>query len=356
MFEKLENLIERYNEITNLLSDPAVISNQERYRELSKEYSEKTEVVKKYLEYKKVKSDVENLKHLIESESDNEMKDMAAAELIESQLKQTKLEEELKIILLPKDPNDDKDCIVEVRAGTGGDEAALFAADLYRMYTRFAERAGWKTELMDWNDTGLGGFKEVIFSLKGVGAFGTLKYECGVHRVQRVPETEAQGRVHTSAATVAVLPEVEDVEVEINPADLQFDTYRAGGKGGQNVNKVETAVRITHRPSGIVVACQQERSQFQNRERAMKMLRAKLFEAKTQEQNASITAQRRLMVKSGDRSDKIRTYNFPQNRMTDHRIGLTLYNLNEIIDGKLDDVIEQLKIADRAEKLQESSE
>jgi peptide chain release factor 1 len=224
------------------------------------------------------------------------------------------------------------------------------------MYTRFAERAGWKTELMDWNDTGLGGFKEVIFSLKGVGAFGTLKYECGVHRVQRVPETEAQGRVHTSAATVAVLPEVEDVEVEINPADLQFDTYRAGGKGGQNVNKVETAVRITHRPSGIVVACQQERSQFQNRERAMKMLRAKLFEAKTQEQNASITAQRRLMVKSGDRSDKIRTYNFPQNRMTDHRIGLTLYNLNEIIDGKLDDVIEQLKIADRAEKLQESSE
>ncbi|MBA4312449.1 MAG: peptide chain release factor 1 [Chlorobiaceae bacterium] len=356
MFEKLENLIERYNEVTNLLSDPAVISNQERYRELSKEHSEKTEVVKKYLEYKKIKSDIENLKHLVESESDSEMKDMAAAELIESQLKQTELEEELKIILIPKDPNDDKDCIVEVRAGTGGDEAALFAADLYRMYTRFAERAGWKTELMDWNDTGLGGFKEVIFSLKGVGAFGALKYESGVHRVQRVPETEAQGRVHTSAATVAVLPEVEDVEIDINPADLQFDTYRAGGKGGQNVNKVETAVRITHKPSGVIVACQQERSQFQNKERAMKMLRAKLYEAKTLEQNASITAQRRLMVKTGDRSDKIRTYNFPQNRMTDHRIGLTLYNLNEIIDGKLDDVIEQLKIAARAEKLQESSE
>ncbi|MBI5021885.1 MAG: peptide chain release factor 1 [Ignavibacteriales bacterium] len=356
MFEKLENLIERYNEITNLLSDPAVISNQERYRELSKEHSEKTEIVKKYLEYKKIKSDVENLKHLVESESDSEMKDLASVELIESQLKQTGLEEELKIILIPKDPNDDKDCIVEVRAGTGGDEAALFAADLYRMYTRFAERAGWKTELIDWNDTGLGGFKEVVFSLKGVGAYGTLKYECGVHRVQRVPETEAQGRVHTSAATVAVLPEVEDVEIEINPADLQFDTYRAGGKGGQNVNKVETAVRITHRPSGIVVACQQERSQFQNRERAMKMLRAKLFEAKIQEQNARITAKRRSMVKSGDRSDKIRTYNFPQNRLTDHRIGLTLYNLNEIIDGKLNDVIEQLKIADRAEKLQEGSE
>jgi peptide chain release factor 1 len=284
------------------------------------------------------------------------MRELATAELTDAEGKFLKLEEELKTLLVPKDPNDDKDCIVEIRGGTGGDEAALFAADLYRMYTRYAERAGWKTELMDWNDTGLGGFKEVIFSLKGTGAYGALKFESGVHRVQRVPETEAQGRVHTSAATVAVLPEVEDVEIEINPADLQFDTYRAGGKGGQNVNKVETAVRITHRPSGIVVACQQERSQFQNREHAMKMLRAKLYEAKIREQNADITAQRRLMVKSGDRSDKIRTYNFPQNRMTDHRIGLTLYNLSEIIDGKLGDIIEQLRIADKAEKLQESGE
>jgi peptide chain release factor 1 len=356
MFDKLEKLIARYEEITQLLSDPAVISNQERYRELSKEHSEKTEIVRKYQEYKKSRADAENLKHLSENEADAEMRELAASELIDAKVKFLKLEEELKTLLVPKDPNDDKDCIVEIRGGTGGDEAALFAADLYRMYTRYAERAGWKTELMDWNDTGLGGFKEVIFSLKGNGAYGALKFESGVHRVQRVPETEAQGRVHTSAATVAVLPEVEDVEIEINPADLQFDTYRAGGKGGQNVNKVETAVRITHKPSGVVVACQQERSQFQNRERAMKMLRAKLYEAKIQEQNADITAQRRSMVKSGDRSDKIRTYNFPQNRVTDHRIGLTLYNLSEIIDGKLEDIIEQLKIANKAEKLQESGE
>ncbi len=356
MFDKLEKLIARYEEITQLLSAPAVISNQERYRELSKEYSEKTEIVRKYQEYKKSRNDVDNLKHLTETEEDAEMRELAAVELTDAQTKLLKLDDELKALLVPKDPNDDKDCIVEIRGGTGGEEAALFAADLYRMYTRYAERAGWKTELMDWNDTGLGGFKEVIFSLKGTGAYGALKFESGVHRVQRVPETEAQGRVHTSAATVAVLPEVEDVEIEINPADLQFDTYRAGGKGGQNVNKVETAVRITHRPSGIVVACQQERSQFQNREHAMKMLRAKLYEAKIKEQNAGITAQRRSMVKSGDRSDKIRTYNFPQNRMTDHRIGLTLYNLSEIIDGKLGDIIEQLRIADKAEKLQESGE
>ena len=356
MFDKLEKLIARYEEITQLLSDPAVISNNERYRELSKELSEKTEIVRKYQEYKKARTEVENLSHISNTEQDAEMRELAASELTDAKIKFLKLEEELKTLLVPKDPNDDKDCIVEIRGGTGGDEAALFAADLYRMYTRYAERAGWKTELMDWNDTGLGGFKEVIFSLKGNGAYGALKFESGVHRVQRVPETEAQGRVHTSAATVAVLPEVEDVEIEINPADLQFDTYRAGGKGGQNVNKVETAVRITHKPSGVVVACQQERSQFQNRERAMKMLRAKLYEAKIREQNADITAQRRLMVKSGDRSDKIRTYNFPQNRVTDHRIGLTLYNLSEIIDGKLDEIIEQLKIADKAEKLQESGE
>jgi peptide chain release factor 1 len=284
--------------------------------------------------------------------SDPELKAMAQEEYETLTAKLAQLEEELKLLIVPQDPNDTKNFIMEIRAGTGGEEAALFAADLYRMYTRFAERKAWKVELLDWNETGKGGFKEIVFSVSGEGAYGLMKYESGVHRVQRVPETEAQGRVHTSAASVVVLPEVEDVEIEINPADLQIDTYRSGGKGGQNVNKVETAVRITHKPSGIVVACQQERSQFQNRERAMKMLRAKLYEIKMSEQNASVAAQRKSMIKSGDRSDKIRTYNFPQNRVTDHRIGLTLYNLSGIIDGALDDMIEKLRVADRSEKLQ----
>lgn len=352
MFDRLEKILVRYDELTGLLAMPEIISNQDRYRDLSKEHNELTPIVNAYVRYKKLVADIGNLRNLSEQADDSEMRELATTELHEVGRALTGLEEELKTLLLPKDPNDDKDCIMEIRGGTGGEEAALFAADLFRMYTRYAERNGWKTEMIDWNDTGMGGFKEVIFSVRGKHAFGTMKFESGVHRVQRVPETEAQGRVHTSAATVAVLPEVEDVEVDINPADLDFATYRAGGKGGQNVNKVETAVRITHRPSGIIVACQQERSQFQNRERAMKMLRSKLYEMKIQEQNASISQQRKSMVKSGDRSDKIRTYNFPQNRVTDHRIGLTLYNLSEIIDGKLDELIERITLADRQEKLQ----
>lgn len=352
MFDKLEKIVERVQEIQTLLSDPAVVADQRRFRDLGKELRALEPIVASYQRYKKVDSDLRGSRDLLETVSDPELKAMAQEEYETLTAKLAQLEEELKLLIVPQDPNDSKNFIMEIRAGTGGEEAALFAADLYRMYTRFAERKGWKVELLDWNETGKGGFKEIVFSVSGEGAYGLMKYESGVHRVQRVPETEAQGRVHTSAASVVVLPEVEDVEIEINPADLQIDTYRSGGKGGQNVNKVETAVRITHRPSGIVAACQQERSQFQNRERAMKMLRAKLYEIKMSEQNASVAAQRKSMIKSGDRSDKIRTYNFPQNRVTDHRIGLTLYNLSGIIDGALDDMIEKLRVADRSEKLQ----
>jgi peptide chain release factor 1 len=355
MIEKLEKIKERYFEVTRLLSDPAVISNQERNKELGKEFRELSEIVKVYDQYRKLLTSIEGSKEILDQGGDPELKALAEMELADLQPKFIFAEDHLKELLVPKDPNDSKDIIVEIRGGTGGEEAALFASDLYRMYTRFAEHKGWKVETLDWNETEKGGFKEIVLSVEGEDAYGMMKFESGVHRVQRVPETEAQGRVHTSAASVVVLPAVEDVEIDINPADLQFDTYRAGGKGGQNVNKVETAVRITHRPSGVIVACQQERSQFQNRERAMKMLRAKLYEMKLNEQTEGTAAQRKSMIKSGDRSDKIRTYNFPQNRVTDHRIGLTLYNLSEIIDGKLDDLIDQIRLADRAEKLKSGS-
>jgi peptide chain release factor 1 len=355
MRDKIQKVIDRLAEVQRLLSDPAVLTDQPKARELGRELRMLEPIVTLGQAYLKAAQDLDGSKELLAAGTDPALREMAQEEYDRLKLDVPKMEEELKLLLVPQDPNDTRNFIMEIRAGTGGEEAALFASDLYRMYTRYAERKGWSVALLDWNETDKGGFKEVTFSVSGEGAYGFMKFESGVHRVQRVPETEAQGRVHTSAASVVVLPEVEDVEVEINPADLEFDTYRSGGKGGQNVNKVETAVRITHKPSGIVVACQQERSQFQNRERAMKMLRAKLYERKLEEQTSAHAAQRKSMVKSGDRSDKIRTYNFPQNRLTDHRIGFTLYSLDRVVDGELDALIEQLRLADRAERLEQES-
>jgi peptide chain release factor 1 len=352
MFDKLEKVKERYNEIAELLNKPGAMNNQKEYIKLSKEYASLTEIVNSYDEYNRLKENIEKNKQLLYDTNDPDMKELAKAEAEELEGKITKLEADLKELLVPKDPNDEKNAILEIRAGTGGDEAALFAADLYRMYTRYFERVGWKTDLITFNESsGLGGLKEVIVDVSGKDVYGTLKYESGVHRVQRVPLTEAQGRVHTSAASVAVLPEAEEVDVEINPNDLKIDVYRSGGAGGQNVNKVETAIRITHIPTGVVVTCQDERSQLKNKQKAMKILRSRLLEAEIEKHDKELSDKRKAMVRSGDRSDKIRTYNFPQNRVTDHRIGLTLYNLSQIIDGDLDELIEKLKIADRAEKL-----
>jgi peptide chain release factor 1 len=352
MFDKLEITVQRFEDIGLEMSNPEVVGDQARYRSLARERSQLEPIVAEYLNYKRLRSDVDGHRDIMRNEDDAELRQLAQEELsgLEEQLAASA--QELKYLLIPKDPNDSRDVIVEIRAGTGGEEAALFAGDLYRMYSRYAEVKGWKQEVISVSEAAAGGVKEVTFSLSGADVYGTMKFESGVHRVQRVPATEASGRVHTSAASVAVLPEVEEVDVEINDGDLKTDIFRAGGKGGQNVNKVETAVRITHIPTGIVVSCQEERSQLKNRQKAMKVLRARLYEQRAAAQTAEISAVRKSMVGSGDRSDKIRTYNFPQNRLTDHRIGLTMYNLSDVINGTLGEIVEKLKIADRTSRLE----
>ena len=351
MFDKLDFIVEKYQELSLKVSDPDVINDQPVWQKYIKEMGEMEPIVKKYEEYKKAKDGLRDAKDIVENETDEEMRDLAKMEINDLEEQIEKNEEELKVLLLPKDPNDEKNVILEVRAGTGGGEAALFAQDLLRMYMRYAERHRWKTEVMDINDTGIGGIKEAVVLIKGKGAYSRLKYESGVHRVQRVPETESAGRVHTSAATVAVLPEVDDVEVDLNPNDVRVDVYRASGNGGQCVNTTDSAVRLTHEPTGLVVTCQDEKSQIKNKEKAFKVLKARLYDLKLQEQNKEISEARKSQVGSGDRSERIRTFNFQQGRVSEHRIGLTLYRLDAILDGDLDEIIDGLITSDQAEKM-----
>ncbi len=351
MFEKLKEVEEKFEEVERLMSLPENISNREKFMSLSKTYNELKEIVDTYREYKEVKKDIEENEELLREEKDPEMKELAREEIKTLQEKLQDLEYRLKILLLPKDPNDEKGVIIEIRSGTGGEEAALFAGDLFRMYSKYVEKKGWKLEVVEANPTELGGFKEVVFMVEGKGAFSKLKYESGVHRVQRVPETEAGGRIHTSAATVAVLPEAEEVDIEIKPEDLRIDVYRSMGHGGQSVNTTDSAVRITHLPTGIVVTCQDEKSQLKNKAKALKVLRARLLDIELEKQQKERRDLRRIQIGSGDRSERIRTYNFPQNRVTDHRIGLTLYKLDSILEGNLDEIIDPLIASDTAEKL-----
>ena len=348
MFDKLEAVERRYEELTQMISDPEVISNNSEWQKLMKEHSSIEDIVFKFREYKEAKQHMEEAKEMME---DKDLKDLAEAEYYENKEKLPKIEEELKILLIPKDPNDDKNIICEIRGGAGGEEAALFAGTLFRMYSMYAERNHWKLEILNENETELGGYKEVSFMITGKGAYSRLKFESGVHRVQRVPDTESSGRIHTSTSTVAVLPVVEDVEIEINPADIKMEVFRASGAGGQHINKTSSAVRLIHIPTGMVVECQTERSQFQNRDFAMKLLRSRLYEQEKEKQDSQIANARKLQVGSGDRSEKIRTYNYPQGRITDHRIGFSVFQMENFLNGDLDEMIDNLIAADRAEKL-----
>ncbi len=353
LLEKLKAIKERHDEVSVQIADPDVIADMKRYIKLSKEYKDLQAIVDSYKEYKNILDNVASTREILQDEKDSEFKEMARTELDELLARQNSLEEEIRLLLIPSDPQDDKNAIVEIRAGTGGDEAAIFAGDLYRMYSRFCESRRWKTELVDMNEGTSGGFKEIIFNVSGEGVYGLLKYESGVHRVQRVPQTETQGRVHTSAATVAVLPEADEFDIELKPADIKKETFCSSGPGGQSVNTTYSAVRLTHIPSGIVVSCQDQKSQIKNLDKAMKVLRTRLFDMEYKKYLDEIASQRKTMVSTGDRSAKIRTYNFPQGRVTDHRIGLTLYNLSATMDGDIIDVIDALQMAENAEKLKE---
>ncbi len=348
MFDKLEEVEKRYVELTKMISDPEVISNQTEWQKLMKEHASIEDVVKKYREYKKTKQTMEEAKEMME---DKELKELAEAEYYESKDKLPAIEEELKILLIPKDPDDDKNIICEIRGGAGGEEAALFAGTLFRMYTMYAEKKHWQVDVLNENATELGGYKEISFMITGKGVYSRLKFESGVHRVQRVPDTESSGRIHTSTATVAMLPVVEDVEIDINPADIRMEVFRASGAGGQHINKTSSAVRLIHEPTGIVVECQTERSQFQNKDYAMRMLKTKLYDIEKQKQDSEVANARKSQVGSGDRSEKIRTYNYPQGRITDHRIGMSIYQMENFLNGELDEMIDNLIAADRAEKL-----
>lgn len=353
MFQKLEAVEQRYEELTKNISDPDVIARTSEWTQYMKEHAEIEEVVLKYKEYKKVKQSLADAEELMK---DPEMKELAEEEAKADREQLPKLEEELKVLLIPKDPDDDKNIICEIRGGAGGDEAALFAGTLFRMYSMYAERKHWKLEVLNENETGLGGYKEISFMISGKGAYSRLKYESGVHRVQRVPETEASGRIHTSTATVAVLPVVDDVQIDINPADIKLEVFRASGAGGQHVNKTSSAVRLIHIPTGMVAECQTERSQTQNREYAMKLLQSRLYEKERQERDSKLASERKSQIGSGDRSEKIRTYNYPQGRITDHRIGLSIYQMEDFLNGNLDEMIDNLTAADRAERLKGSDE